>query len=1118
MTSIRVVPLLLAALAAAAHADVYSCGGFVKSDVPIDFSKIKVKLLTPEGNLRHEENVNAANGYYMIPVYNKGSYSIRVSAPEGWFFEPPTFDFKLDGSTDKCSLEEDINFSLSAFSIAGAVLSQNGQGPTGLKLELLKDGSAIASTTTSEGGKYNFQAPPGKYTVSTEKGADVCISHAISHVEVKSTPIKVEPPLRISGYPVSIKVSSPNGPLKDAAISLFSSLDPKLSTCRAVVAGDKAVEGTKLVCLLGKTDAKGEVHVPCIAPGSYHVRPEMEGLTFTPAVSVVGVEDERVSTSFSVEGFSASGKVVVGEKPLHGVEVILNGKSMGKTDSSGVFTVSGLKEGRVSVTARAPHTSFKTHENLLLSISKRSIPDITVEGFEICGRVERGSEGGFEKLKFAPEDKPNDFKSIRPGDKGEFCHSVAPGKYSIGPISTESSLAPASTVVDVSSAPETSLQFTHFKTEAEVKFTCIGPCDSLSLSLLSARTGNVVSTAKGVEHFIFKDVSPGKYKVRVPGGSRYCWEAEEVTIEVGQVKPPPAQFVQSGFNAHLTLSHPATIDWQHVDQKAAKGSIEGKKGLNTLCLPAAGGYKMQISSCMVFDKPSLSISVPSDARLESYAVSAAVGGKLDGPVAGTKISIRSNSGEREVTVDASGSFSFQEPLTSASQKLVLTPLSSTHLFLPMAHSFIFDGECVKDVVVFEATKGIFIDGSVVPVVEGVEIEAVNKKDKSVIKTKSDKSGKYRIGPIRRAEDMHITATKDGYAFTEGAKHGDLKSIKLSQLTLTFEDKATGERLDDVMLYVRGTAGEKKTAHHKVDGSGIIKLAALAPGTFIRAVLQEYEFDPSTITVDTKEGEHDEKTIRGTRIAYSAFGVVREMSGSPLREVRVEALSEECDQHQLVAATKEDGSFRIRALKPGCNYKIGVHASEGSPAPHCFPSSFNVKMTDSDVKGLEMVAAPMDEGLELLVDVNVVVPPSAVRPGLRITVLRDGHHQIAMQTIPSPVGIYTLRSIPRDGSEYIVRVEADRSSSTSLFFPPIATPFVADAPVQVINVTLAPSKHTTEVEISKSSILAFVLFGLLALLILNPQEWMERLRSVSDWLQGLQQSHAASAQSANKKRR
>ncbi|KAF8358881.1 nra-4 [Pristionchus pacificus] len=1037
MTSMRVIPLLLAALAAAAHADVFSCGGFVKSDVPIDFSKIKVKLLTPEGHLRHEESVNAANGYYMIPVYTKGSYSIRVSAPEGWFFEPSTFDFKLDGATDKCSLEEDINFALSAFSIDGAVLSQNGQGPTGLTLELLKDGSAIASTTTSEGGNYRFQAPPGKYTVSTEKGADVCISHASSHVEVKSSPVKVEPPLKISGYPVSIKVSSPNGSLKDAEIALFSSVDPKLPSCRSVIASDKAVEGSKFVCILGNTDSKGEVHVACIAPGSYHIKPVSEGLTFSPAVSVINVVDERVSTSFSVGGFTANGRVKVGEKPLIGVDVLINGKSVGKTDSTGSFSVSGLKDGKVSVTARAPHTTFKTHDSLHLTTTKRTIPDIVVEEFEVCGKVERSSEGGYEALKLVSEAKPSDIKSIRPDSKGEFCKFVPPGKYSIGPVATESSLAPSNTVVDVSSAPDTTLQFTHFKTDAEVKFTCIGPCDSISLSLISSRTGKSVSTAKGVDHFIFKDVSPGKYMVRLPEGSRACWEKEEVVLEVGQKKPIPAQFVQSGFTALLSLSHPATIDWQHVDQKAAKGSIEGKRGLNTLCLPAAGGYKMQISSCMVFDKPSLSLTVPSDIRLESYAVSAIVGGKINGAIPGTKIAVKSKAGDREITVDASGSFSFQEPLTSASQKLVLTPLSSTHLFTPFSHSFIFDGECEQKIVQFESAKGIFIEGSVVPIVEGVEIEAVNKNDKSVLKAKTDNNGKYRIGPIRRAEDMEITATKDGYAFAEGGKHGDLKSIKLSQLTLTFEDKATGEKLDEVMLYVRGT-GEKKTSHHRVEKDGQIKLTALAPGTLIRAVVQEYELDPSTITVNTKEGEHDEKTIRGTRNAYTAFGVVREMSGAPLREVRVEALSEQCDQHQLVAMTKDDGSFRIRGLKPGCSYKIGVHGVEGSPAPHCFPSSFNVKMTDRDVKGLEMVAAPMDEGVELLVDIDVILPPSTARPPLRV-------------------------------------------------------------------------------EISKSSIIAFVLFGLLALFILNPQEWMERFRNVYSSMQR-RASQSSSPQSVNKKRK
>lgn len=46
----------------------------------------KVKLFTGEGNLKFETDCSPTNGYYMIPVYNKGEYSIRLFAPDGWFF------------------------------------------------------------------------------------------------------------------------------------------------------------------------------------------------------------------------------------------------------------------------------------------------------------------------------------------------------------------------------------------------------------------------------------------------------------------------------------------------------------------------------------------------------------------------------------------------------------------------------------------------------------------------------------------------------------------------------------------------------------------------------------------------------------------------------------------------------------------------------------------------------------------------------------------------------------------------------------------------------------------------------------------------------------------------
>ncbi|VDO76974.1 unnamed protein product, partial [Onchocerca flexuosa] len=124
--------------------EVYSCGGFVKSpDVPIDYSKIQVKLFTAEGNLKFETECSPTNGYYMIPVYNKGDYSIRIFAPDGWFFEPSSFDLKVDGKNDLCTKGEDINFVLNAFAVEGVLRSGDGNGPADVALILIAENGTV---------------------------------------------------------------------------------------------------------------------------------------------------------------------------------------------------------------------------------------------------------------------------------------------------------------------------------------------------------------------------------------------------------------------------------------------------------------------------------------------------------------------------------------------------------------------------------------------------------------------------------------------------------------------------------------------------------------------------------------------------------------------------------------------------------------------------------------------------------------------------------------------------------------------------------------------------------------------------------------------------------------
>jgi hypothetical protein len=43
-------------------------------------------LENAEGVVKYETDLNPSNGYYMVPVYSKGSYIVRIEGPEGVVF------------------------------------------------------------------------------------------------------------------------------------------------------------------------------------------------------------------------------------------------------------------------------------------------------------------------------------------------------------------------------------------------------------------------------------------------------------------------------------------------------------------------------------------------------------------------------------------------------------------------------------------------------------------------------------------------------------------------------------------------------------------------------------------------------------------------------------------------------------------------------------------------------------------------------------------------------------------------------------------------------------------------------------------------------------------------
>lgn len=106
-----------------------------------------MKLYTKLGSLKYQTDCAPNNGYYMIPVYDKGEYILKVEPPPGWTFgmllingiifvcsnnfkilifttEPQSVELNIDGANDPCSKGEDINFLFTGFGVTGKVLIQ----------------------------------------------------------------------------------------------------------------------------------------------------------------------------------------------------------------------------------------------------------------------------------------------------------------------------------------------------------------------------------------------------------------------------------------------------------------------------------------------------------------------------------------------------------------------------------------------------------------------------------------------------------------------------------------------------------------------------------------------------------------------------------------------------------------------------------------------------------------------------------------------------------------------------------------------------------------------------------------------------------------------------------
>ena len=245
-------------------------------------------------------------------------------------------DLKIDGKTDDCSKEIDINFEFVGFGITGLVSSKGSgsqTGPKGLTIELSneKSGKPIQTAVTDDNGGYVFFGIlPGKYRVKVSDEAQNTFSFKKTTYEIDvGDDVASLEPFYIDGYTLSGKISA-----KNFAVDL-----------KNVKFALKAINGE----LLQKTgsDSDGNFKFQNVAIGDYVVTVEsgknMEIEQQEVGVSV-GHQHSRIP-EFLVKSFSISGTVLSSESSKKALEAVKieAGNFHVLTDKNGVFKFKGLK-------------------------------------------------------------------------------------------------------------------------------------------------------------------------------------------------------------------------------------------------------------------------------------------------------------------------------------------------------------------------------------------------------------------------------------------------------------------------------------------------------------------------------------------------------------------------------------------------------------------------------------------------------------------------------------------------------------------------------------------------------------------------------------------------------
>lgn len=1069
---------------------VVTCGGFAKMDMKMDYSFIKVHLFTSEGLLKYSTEC-APNGYYFIPVYDKGSFYLQIEGPNGWAFEPATVPFEVSDDGEKgCS--DDIDFTFIGFALSGQVnsLATNTckhpkSGPEGIKLSLYRDSDEIRSTLSGSGGGFQFERVfPGTYTIQASH-SHLNLKQSEQNIKVDVSNAKLKTPFIVLGYNIKGNVLSSNEGIEGVDIFLFTQDKDAVFDCEKPKQNANVPEHGGFLSCVAQSSETGEymfTNIPC---GSYILVPYYKRTHTTFVVApheariVVGHDNLQVDFSFQVMGFSVNGRLIDSRGTgIAAAKIVVNGEEKTTSDENGYYKLEQVTVGTYNIRATKLHMVFNNLDNIQLSPSVAQLPDIDVISYDVCGVVDSGEvpKGGRKISLHGIEFNT----STETDNDGRYCFMVVPGAYEIVPSLSNAEeakgilLSPPSRSITLVVQPILDAHFVQTRVQLAGRVKCIENCDvpiSISLVRNSRIRGQESQTQKlnSRNEFIFADVFPGEYVVKVHQ-STWCWNVPSIPLKVEYEDVKDIEFVQSGFILDVEVSHDInlTLSLANSGQK----SYELTKGKRTFCLPKPGMYQLQPVACYRFEKEVYNFDTTAPENLILQAIDY----RMEGSIEVTDGLSQSVAEQRSIAIkvkhssstSSSSLFDVEAKYTKTVDKVyiykymiwaqlgnqfeITPPISeaidsgdqypsSSLLFYPRSQTIVMNEEkCPFLVPSFQARPGLYLTGTVTPSVNGVEIVVHSPQDPNFsLTTYSKEDGSYRAGPLYDDGDYKVEAFSEGYHFVEREK-GNFHVLKLGKIQIRIRIGDTP--LPGVLLSL---SGDGYRNNNQTDENGEFIFDKLFPGQyFIRPLLKEYKIQPHSLTINVEPSSDIVETFTASRTAYSAYGRMLSLNGEPEKYVQVEALQilksnftedgkkqypryEETD-------TDEKGQYRLRGLMPNSRYRIGIKKGKNAQQTNkrlerTSPEYIHVDIESSEVHVDDMIAFRRLSKFDLTGTVEASEPEWLDSIEVKLGFASAPSNILRTYPVSSALPFFEFSGLPQDNYILYARLRSNQRTHT-----------------------------------------------------------------------------------------